>query len=176
MLTTLIQEKLAGWARERDEIQNRIAALKGEKREAVVAVKAALKEKNTDGIIAARQVEVQLDQEIEALNMIAAENSKAPPVDHETFMREYGEFYAQQMQILGKAYRDIADRLTKLESDSYYNYDHAYQQYVMQMKSWQDLAVKIGIAQPGELRSQVLNPAHNDIKKAISRLRVTGGL
>lgn len=175
MLSAVIKEKLAARATELDEIQGRIAGLNGEKREAAAAVQAALKEKNTDGIVAARQIEVQLDQEIEALKMIAAEIAKVSPVDRDLFQAEYAEFHAQQMQILNKAYRDIADQLSKLDTDLYYNYDQAYQQYVAQLNPWQNLAAKIGADRPHELRSQVVNPAHGDIKRALARLRATGG-
>ena len=175
MMSTLIQEKMAGWAMERDEIQKRIAALHGEKREAAAAAQAALKAKDTDGIIAARQVEAQLDQEIEALKMIAAEIAKAPPVDHDTFQEEYAEFNAQQMQALDKWHNNIKDRLQALE-DSYYNYEQACQHYIAQLRPWQKLAEEIGIRKPCESWSQVLNPAHRDVKKAVSRLRMTGGI
>lgn len=174
MLTSAIQEKIAAWNTERDEIQNRIAALNSEKREAAVAVQAALKEKNIDGIIAARQVAAQLDQEIEALKMIAVEVAKVPPVDHNTFTQEYAEFFAHHIQTLDKAHAVLATRLTELES-LYLTYEAAHGRYVAELKSWQDLAAKIGVDRPTELRNQILNPAHGDIKRAVSKLRVTGG-
>lgn len=176
MLSAVIKEKLAARATELDEIQNRIAALTDEKREAAAAVQAALKEKNTDGIVAARQVEDQLAREIEALEMIVDEIVKVPAVDRKVFQQEYAEFNAQQMQILNKAYRDITDQLSRLDTDLYYNYDQAYQQYVAQLNPWQNLAAKIGADRPAELRSQILNPAHKDIKRVLARLRMTGGI
>lgn len=174
MLSASIREKLAAWNTERDEIQNRIAALNGEKREAQATVQAALKEKDVDAIITARQVAAQLDQEIEALKMIAVEVAKVPPVDHNTFTQEYAEFFAHHIQTLDKAHTVLAARLSELEA-LYSTYEAAHGRYVAELKSWQDLAAKIGVDRPTELRNQILNPAHGDIKRAVSKLRVTGG-
>ena len=176
MLSASIREKLAARATELDDIQNRIAALTDEKRGATAAVQAALKEKNADGIIAARQVEDQLGREIEALGMIANEIARTPAVDREVFQQEFAEFNAQQKQILNKAYAAIMDQISRLDSDRYYDYEQTYQQYVAQLIPWQNLAAKIGANQPAELRSQILNPTHKEIRRVIARLRTTGGI
>lgn len=176
MLTAAIKEKMVGWNKELDEIRERINSLNGAKREGQTAVQAALKGRNAEELVSARADLARVNEEIEALKLIEVEIAKSHPVGHETFRQEYAEFFAQQMQILNKAYRDIADQLSKLDTDLYYNYDQAYQQYVAQLKPWQNLAEKIGVDRPAEFRSQILNPAHGDIKRALAKLRVTGGI
>ena len=168
MLSAAIQEKLTAWAAERDEIQNRIAGLNGEKREAAAAVQAAVEQKIVDEIIAARQNEARLDEQIQALKLVQAEIAKGHPVDHDVFQTEYAGFFVEQKEILDEKFGALIIGMSKLES-LYTAYGTAYQQYKTLLSQWQSLAVQIGLDKPVELGDKTLNPEHSNLKRALTQ-------
>lgn len=174
MLTEKIQAALAAREKETSEIRERINDLAASRKEAAAAVRAALKEKNMDGIVEARRQEDRIEQELAALKMIETEINRARLVDHETFRQEYAEFFAQQQGDLDETYSKITAGLAELET-AYHNYDGVYQRYLAQLRAWQDLAGKIGLVKPTELQNKTNSAGHRSAKNALTMLRPTGG-
>lgn len=173
MTSKVIKEKLKAWQKEINDIKEKIDKLNDEKTKVNADIQAALKEKNTDKVISAQQAVTRLDEQIEALKLIEEGIKKTHPVDHETFLKEYGVFLEQKRDSLDKQHEAILVKLSELE-DFYVSYENTYRMYITLLREWQELAGEIGLHLPLALNNNI--QTHRGLRNNLYRLiRISKG-